>query len=150
MKTTSCIIFFLFLFLNISTGIGQQLPGNTLQNNHWNTNQLLQPTALINLMKTDKNVIVYNIGVVQDIKGARHIGAASEKEKLQLLNTILKTQDKNKTVVVYCGCCPFDKCPNIRPAFKTLQANNIKKAYLLNLPTNLKTDWIAKGYPLAD
>ena len=130
--------------------MGQQLPGNTLQNNPWNTNQLLQPTALINLMKTDKNVIVYNIGVVQDIKGARHIGAASEKEKLQLLNTILKTQDKNKTVVVYCGCCPFDKCPNIRPAFKMLQANNIKKAYLLNLPTNLKTDWIAKGYPLAD
>ncbi|RZL52847.1 MAG: rhodanese-like domain-containing protein [Pedobacter sp.] len=140
----------LTVFANISVSNAQQLPGSTLQSNPWKSNQLVQPATLMDMMKKDKSLVVYNIGVVQDIKGATHIGAASEKEKLQLLSTELKKLSKDKTVVVYCGCCPFEKCPNIRPAFRMLQANNFSKAYLLNLPTNLKTDWIAKGYPLAN
>jgi hypothetical protein len=49
---------------------------------------------------------------------------------------------------VYCGCCPFEKCPNIRPAFNLMKAMGFSNGKLLNLPTNLKQNWIAKGYPV--
>jgi hypothetical protein len=53
-------------------------------------------------------------------------------------------------VVIYCGCCPFAKCPNVRPAFSTLLGMGFKNPRLLNLSHNLKADWIDKGYPLED
>jgi hypothetical protein len=54
---------------------------------------------------------------------------------------------KDADVVIYCGCCPFRDCPNIRPAFRVLQEMKFTRAKLLNIPTTLKADWINKGYP---
>jgi len=51
--------------------------------------------------------------------------------------------------VIYCGCCPFEHCPNVRPAFQLLNEMKFTNQKLLNLSTNLKTDWIDKGYPVA-
>ncbi|HMI04140.1 MAG TPA: hypothetical protein VK541_16755 [Pedobacter sp.] len=120
-----------------------------LQSNPWTANELLQPGILAQMISTNQKVRIYNIGVVQDIKGAINVGAASKKESLQKFAQALKTSPKGEMIVVYCGCCPFDKCPNIRPAFQLLKAQKFSKPYLLNLSTNLKTDWIGKGYPLA-
>jgi hypothetical protein len=52
-------------------------------------------------------------------------------------------------VIIYCGCCPFDKCPNIRPAFAALKEMGFKNARLLDLPKNIKADWLDKNYPAA-
>lgn len=123
-------------------------PG-TLQSNPWTANELLQPGILAQMINTNKKVRIYNIGVVQDIKGAINVGAASKKESLQKFAQSIKASPKDEMIVVYCGCCPFDKCPNIRPAFQLLKAQKFSKPYLLNLSTNLQTDWISKGYPLA-
>lgn len=127
---------------------GQQPQSTTLQNNPWTSTQLLPPSALMTMMKTGK-VLLYNIGVAEDIQGSIPIGAASKAEKLALFIKAIKSTPKDKTVVIYCGCCPMDKCPNIRPAFQALKNEKITKAYLLYLPTNLKTDWTGKGFPLA-
>ncbi|WP_276348892.1 rhodanese-like domain-containing protein [Daejeonella sp. JGW-45] len=131
----------------------QQFPNKGLAgtNDPWSKNQLIQPgqlAALINNSKAAKPLI-FNIGVVEDIKGAKNMGAASEKENLERFKKALTKLPKTTSIVVYCGCCPFEKCPNIRPAFKALQSSGFTKARLLNLPTNIKTDWINKGYPLA-
>ena len=56
---------------------------------------------------------------------------------------------KDTKVVVYCGCCPFEHCPNVRPAIDVLKEMKFTNYYLLNLSHNLKTDWIDKGYPTA-
>jgi alkanesulfonate monooxygenase len=40
-----------------------------------------------------------------------------------------------------------DRCPNIRPAFSLLNEMKFTHAHLLNLEHNIKTDWVAKGYP---
>jgi len=50
--------------------------------------------------------------------------------------------------VIYCGCCPFDHCPNIRPAYTALNAMGFKKLRVLVLPTNFATDWVDKGFPM--
>jgi thiosulfate/3-mercaptopyruvate sulfurtransferase len=54
----------------------------------------------------------------------------------------------DKEIVVYCGCCSSDNCPNIRPAIKHLNDNGYKKAKVLNIPTGIKEDWVQKGFPV--
>ena len=119
--------------------------------NPWTDSQLMEPSALANNFKDakSKSPVIFNIGAVEDIKGAKHIGAVNNAENLEKLKRAVAALPKNTAIVIYCGCCPFTKCPNIRPAFLELQKLGFTNVKLLNLPTNLKTNWIAKGYPLA-
>jgi thiosulfate/3-mercaptopyruvate sulfurtransferase len=55
--------------------------------------------------------------------------------------------DKNRTIIVYCGCCPWEKCPNIRPAFKELQNLGFTHVKALYIASNFGVDWVDKGYP---
>lgn len=150
-------LFIILLALGFSMAFdvqAQPLP-KTIQpgslKNTWTKNELIEPAALAAIIKNPKAAkpLIFNIGVVDDITGAKNMGAASEKENLARFKKTLTKLPKNTPIVVYCGCCPFDRCPNIRPAFQALKEGGFSKGKLLNLPTNLKTDWISKGYPLA-
>ncbi|QNK64842.1 rhodanese-like domain-containing protein [Pedobacter sp. PAMC26386] len=118
------------------------------QSNPWNEEQLILPAKLADMITNKVNVKIYNIGVVQNIKGAVKIGAASDSENLENLKKQLKNSPKNEPIVIYCGCCPMDKCPNIRPAFKMLAEQKFTNVRLLDLPVNIKIDWIDHGYPV--
>ncbi|GGH12613.1 hypothetical protein GCM10007352_19500 [Mucilaginibacter phyllosphaerae] len=111
----------------------------------------MEPALLAANIKENpaKLPLILNIGAVEDIKGAKHIGAADKTENLKALKAMVTTLPKNADIVIYCGCCPFTKCPNIRPAFQELKKMGFTHIKLLNLPVNLQTNWIAKGYPLA-
>jgi hypothetical protein len=117
----------------------------------WTADQLLEPAELAAEIKAGdaKIPIIFNIGAVEDIKGAKHIGAVNNAQNLEKFKNALALLPKTTAVVIYCGCCPFAKCPNIRPAFLELQKAGFTNIKLLNLSTNLKTNWIAQGYPLA-
>lgn len=143
------IIFFLDVQLHAQSVT--QNPSSLGKTNNWTKADLLEPAALAALIKNPnaKKPLIFNIGVVDDIKGAKNLGATSEKENLGKFRKTLQGLPKSTFLVVYCGCCPFSKCPNIRPAVALLKDMNFTNARLLNLPTNIKTDWIAKGYPLA-
>lgn len=119
--------------------------------NPWIENDLLQPAQLAEAINAGRSpaYVILNIGAVEDIKSAIHIGPAANADNLARLKTTLAGIEKNTPVVIYCGCCPFGKCPNIRPAFTALKDLGFTQFKLLNLPTNLQTNWIAKGYPLA-
>lgn len=144
---------FLFIWglLFTQNVFGQSFSNSTLKvSDPWSKAQLIQPSTLAAIIKNPKAVKpkIYNIGVVEDIKGAINMGAANEKENLERFKKAISKLPKNTQLIVYCGCCPFDRCPNIRPAFKALQSAGLTQARLLNLPTNIKVDWINKGYPL--
>ena len=120
------------------------------QTEPWTEDQLMQPenlAAIINDSAAAKPLII-NIGPVGSIKGAVKIGPTKEKEQLNELKNLLSKEDKKKTIVIYCGCCPFKDCPNIRPAFSLLTKMKFTNHKLLNLPKNLKVDWINHGYPM--
>ena len=139
----------LSLFLTLTSRA--QFPAKPqLTKDPWTRADLMSPASLAAMIKNSKasKPVIFNIGVVENIKGARNMGGASEKENLDRFKKGLSTIPKTSTVVVYCGCCPFDRCPNIRPAFTALKAAGFKKGKLLNLPTNIKVDWINKGYPV--
>jgi len=152
-NTTFCSTLLALLMVSIfGFSQAQVLPskGATLQKNTWTSSQLMKPETLVKMIRAGQKVKIYNIGVVQNIKGAINMGAASEKENLKKFAQALKGVPANTALVVYCGCCPMDKCPNIRPAFQLLNDLKFKNAKLLELPVNVKTDWIDKGYPLAE
>jgi hypothetical protein len=39
------------------------------------------------------------------------------------------------------------KCPNIRPAYRTLKELGFQHVRVLNINTNMHEDWFGKGYP---
>ncbi len=117
----------------------------------WAKEQLMPPAELAEKIKNNDlhQTTIFNIGPAGNIKGSIEIGATQEAEHLAQLKKELTDLPKDREVVIYCGCCPFRDCPNIRPAFELLKEMKFKNAKLLNLSKNLKVDWIEKGYPLA-
>lgn len=117
----------------------------------WTTGQLMAPADLAAVMNDpkQKKPIIICVGPGALIRGSLDMGPAKEKENLEKLRRALNKLPRDADVVIYCGCCPFDHCPNIRPAFNLLNEMKFSNAHLLNLEHNLKMDWIAKGYPQA-
>jgi rhodanese-related sulfurtransferase len=116
----------------------------------WTDKQLKDPAVLAAALADSKasKPVIFNIGSVQQIKGAVAIGPASAQANLDKLKKQLAKLPKDKEVIIYCGCCPFRRCPNVRPAFELLKQMKFTNAKLLNLPTSLNEDWISKGYPM--
>ena len=118
----------------------------------WTDSQLMPTKELADQINAagKSQPLIINIGPQAVIKGSVDVGPGKEKTNIKALEKMLAKQDKNKEVVIYCGCCPFEKCPNIRPAFNQLKELGFTHAKLLNIPQNIKVDWIDKGYPVND
>jgi hypothetical protein len=115
----------------------------------WKESQLMAPAELAQLINDPSAVkpVIFSIGPGAYIKGSIDIGPAREKTNLEKLKQQLSKLPKNRQIVIYCGCCPFVHCPNIRPAFALLNEMHFTRQRLLNLASNLKVDWLDKGYP---
>ncbi len=115
----------------------------------WKTSQLIAPADLPPLLSNanEKKPLVYSVGPGALIKGSVDMGPAHEKANLDKLKAALSKMPKNADIIIYCGCCSFDRCPNIGPAFSLLNEMHFTNARLLNLEHNIHTDWVAKGYP---
>ncbi len=148
-KTALLLIIALFLGLSISFAISK-INNVDAGKEPWQPEQLMEPAVLAKkLASTEKHPFIFNIGPSGIIKEAIDIGPGQENANIEKLKKEIVKLDKSSEIVVYCGCCPFKNCPNIRPAFEALNAAGLKNSFLLNLPENLRVDWIAKGYPMA-
>ena len=124
--------------------------GQTTNTEPWTQNQLMPPANLAKLIN-DNNAhlpIIFSIGPGAIVKGSIDVGPAKEKDNLRSLKHQLSNLPKDTAIVIYCGCCPFKHCPNIRPAFELLNKMKFTNHKLLNLPRNIKVDWIDKGFPV--
>lgn len=82
------------------------------------------------------------------IPGSLFMGEGGSPEARANIMRKLKSLPNNRTLVLYCGCCPWDDCPNVDPLYqeaKTLKGKTIK---LLEIPGNFEEDWTRKGYPV--
>ena len=82
------------------------------------------------------------------IPGAVFHGPGSTEQGLADLKKFAETLPKDANVVIYCGCCPLDRCPNLRPAFSVLTEMGFTHLRVLILPTSFAADWVEKGYPV--
>lgn len=123
----------------------------SLKKQVWPDKYLMETKTLVDLLQNPRAAKpnIYNIGFVGNIKGAKKLAAASKEEGLAQLKSELKDKPKTSPIVIYCGCCPFEHCPNVKPAFALLQKLGYTNAKILNLPTSIKADWMDKGYPMA-
>jgi len=81
------------------------------------------------------------------ITGALYAGPGNKPEGLEALKKAVADMPKDTDIVLYCGCCPMERCPNIRPAHQALKEAGFTRVRVLRIPTNMTTDWYAKGYP---
>lgn len=138
------ILFFLIIAFAISQKTFSQNPVN------WTSKQLIQPAELAHTLTSEKQLpIIFSVGPGALIPHSINIGMVKEKDNLDKLKKELATVPKNSKIVIYCGCCPFKHCPNVRPAIQALKEMNFTNYMLLNLEHNIKTDWIDKGYPVS-
>jgi thiosulfate/3-mercaptopyruvate sulfurtransferase len=118
------------------------------------SNQLIQPEELAQALKgTRKPVVLYvgpkTIYAQAHIPGAENIGPVSRPEGMEKLRAREATLAKDSPVVIYCGCCPWEHCPNIRPAYAELKKAGFTSVRVLYLETSFGTDWKDKGLPVA-
>ena len=83
------------------------------------------------------------------IPGSEYIGPASSDVGIQQLRKRAESLGRTRLIVLYCGCCPWNHCPNVKPAYDALQAMGFRNLKVLYIANNLGADWVDKGYPTA-
>jgi len=113
----------------------------------WGISQLLEPKLLSYKIESGKDLPkIVSIGPGVVIKNSIGIGECRYKENIEKLKSLVSSYSKDDEIVIYCGCCPFENCPNIRPAFTLMNELGFKNHKLLNIKNNIKADWIDMGY----
>ena len=119
----------------------------------WTPAQTVEPADLVKELGNPKKApTVAFIGFGRlfwagHVPGAQNHGMAGSPAGLLELKTWASTLPRSTNLVIYCGCCPMDHCPNVRPAFIALRDLGFTKVRVLILPTDFAADWAGKGYP---
>jgi hypothetical protein len=136
----------------LSLALFAQTPANAPD--PWKDSDLIEPPALAaRLTGTAPKPKILYVGFPilyrsVHISGAELAGPASKPQGLELLKQTAAKLPRGQELIIYCGCCPWDRCPNVRPAFRLLHEMGFTRLKLLTIPTNMSTDWITKGYPV--
>jgi hypothetical protein len=120
------------------------------QTTPWTEQQIIQPEALVKILndpKTAKPTII-NTGTMRNIKTALKYGPVSDPKGMAQFKEEVAKLNKDKEIIIYCGCCKMEHCPNVEPAFNFLNSSGFKKIKLLYLKDDLVFDWVNKGYPM--
>lgn len=136
----------------IEIGTSSRLAG-TIADDPWKADELIQPADLAQALSGNQKPVVLQIGVIHlyrlgHIPGSKYAGMAGTPEGLETLKKTVQDMPRNSEIVFYCGCCPIQDCPNIRPAYQALHELGFKKSKLLILPHNFTQDWQMKGLPI--
>jgi len=118
--------------------------------------QLLQPTQLVQILRSSygEKPLILQVGshvlyAQAHIPGSEYAGAAGQDSGLQILRKRVKGLGRDRFLIIYCGCCPWSKCPNIRPAYQLLSPLGFTRVRVLYLANDFGRDWVAMGYPVA-
>ena len=82
------------------------------------------------------------------IPGSEYVGPASQPDELAKLRKRMESLPRSKFIVLYCGCCPWNHCPTLRPACEALHGMGFTKVKVLYVPNNFGQDWVNKGFPV--
>lgn len=120
------------------------------------TTRLINPDELVKLLqKSDQEKpLMIQVGshilfAQTHIPGSEYIGPASSETGLQQLRKRAESLPRNKFIILYCGCCPWGHCPNVKPADDALHAMGFTNVKVLYISDNFGTNWVDKGYPVA-
>lgn len=117
---------------------------------------IIEPEELARILgsKSSEKPLVFQTGFrflfkEAHIPGAEYLGPSSKEEGLKQLRERVAKLPRGRFIVLYCGCCPWIRCPNVKPAYDALHDMGFTQVKVLRLKENFGTDWAAKGYPVA-
>jgi len=116
--------------------------------------QLINPEDLVKILQetTGDRPVILNVGpsllyMQAHIPGSEYVGPGSDAQGIAALRRRVKPLPHNTFIVLYCGCCPWRHCPNVRPAYNELHKAGFTNVKVLYITDNFGTDWVYKGYP---
>ena len=119
------------------------------------TSRLINPEDRVKVLKMGKEKpLILEVGphilfAQAHIVGSEYAGAASTEAGLSQLRKRVESVQRSQFIVLYCGCCPWSHCPNVKPADDALTAMGFTNLKVLYLSDNFGTNWVDKGYPTA-
>lgn len=136
------------ILILLVSGVG--IFSNYFQAPTWKKEQLMPTVELSTKIKTNAKdkPLIFNVGPMENIKGAVAMGAGTNITFASRIQSALAMESKAKPIVIYCGCCSYASCPNIKPAYDALISLGFKNTRVLELPEGIKPDWVAKGFPM--
>lgn len=147
------VVIFLALFVAMAANAQQSKPSadaHAIGSAH-----LINPEDLAKLLqspKTEKPLVLmvgFRVLYAQGhIPGAEYVGPDSEDRGIQGLRKRVEGVPRKKSIVIYCGCCPWAHCPNVEPAYQELVKMGYANVRVLYIAKNFGADWVAKGYPV--
>jgi len=146
------IIFILSLLAMTNLILGQKEGTKSVSSKHPSLNyKTIECLELNKLISSGKSPIIINCGNQEDIIGAISIGEISKSTnwKTTLKQVLIKNKLEksfSKPVVVYCGCCSSDNCPNVEPVIKELTSMGFRDVKGLYFFDGYGPDWKAKDY----
>ncbi len=118
----------------------------------WGANSVTAAQLAQELAGPDKPVVVCTAPPVMyragHIPGAVLHGPATSASVVNGLKAWASTLPKSSSVVIYCGCCPLEHCPNLRPSYAALKDLGLRQLRVLLLPNDFGTDWVRPGFPV--
>ncbi len=121
----------------------------------WSDADLMEPKALAQRLtgKTTGRPIILHVGFgvlyrSKHIPDSIFAGPGNKPEGLENLKKVVSAYPKTQEIVIYCGCCPWVNCPNMKAAFTALKALGYQRVKALMIETNFSKDWIQMGYPV--
>lgn len=120
--------------------------------NPWRQSELIEPSALVKSLQSSTPPYVICVAFPILYHG-RHIprailaGPGAKPEGLDLLKAAASKLPRDENIVIYCGCCPMAKCPNVRPAYDLLKKLGFTHVRVLDAQTSMYIDWYSRGYP---
>jgi len=113
---------------------------------------LIQPAQLASELKAAPPTIL-QVGFSKlyqqaHIPGAIYAGPTNSETGLTALKAEAEKLSRDAAVVIYCGCCPWNRCPNMDAAYTTLKAMGFSRLKALYISDNFGQDWVDKGYPV--
>ncbi|MGB8261682.1 MAG: rhodanese-like domain-containing protein [Terracidiphilus sp.] len=117
--------------------------------------QLVQPAELAKMLALPaaERPLVFQVGsrvffAQAHIPGSVYAGPGSQPAGLELLASKVAKVKKDQLIVLYCGCCPWNRCPNVAPALQKLLGLGFTNVKVLYLASNFGDDWVAKNLPV--
>lgn len=109
----------------------------------------IEPDILAQKIRQNKmdDILLIHIGFQNFIKGSANAGPATEQQGIEHLKELAQEVPKNQKIILYCGCCPIEVCPNIQPGYELLHEMGYTQIKILNLTSSIKADWLDKDYP---
>jgi thiosulfate/3-mercaptopyruvate sulfurtransferase len=115
---------------------------------------LIQPNELATqLAAKGSHPAIFQVGPnylyrTKHVPGAVYAGPGSKQEGLDLLKQAVDKLPRDREIVLYCGCCPWEKCPNVQPALALLKEMGFTHAKAMYVESSFAKDWTEKGYPV--